>query len=170
MEDKPNVRKTQWNTNSMENKWRITSMEDNLYKRQSQWKMTSMADNRKPILFWAWPSSAPACFDSILTFMSYDMWKYNSTFPMKNYNHQNHILNGHNNNRILLNNFNVHLQEIRHNISVLKTFWNIPMTPLPHIILESCPSALLYLLRNTMSTISESLTTVRMWILIYINV
>ena len=66
----------------MENKWRMTSMEDNLDGRQPQWKTTSMEDNHngilnqckitsmeddnislpsKPILFWAWPSSAPAC-------------------------------------------------------------------------------------------------------------
>ena len=46
MEDKLNGRKTQWNTNSVENKWRITSMEDILNGRQRQWRMTSMEDNR----------------------------------------------------------------------------------------------------------------------------
>ena len=42
-------------------------MEDNLIGRWHQWKTTSMEDDNislsnKPILFLAWPSSAPACF------------------------------------------------------------------------------------------------------------
>ena len=82
MEDKLNERQTQWKTNSIEHKWRITSMEDNLNGRQPQWKTflngrwhqwetTSMEDDNislpsKPILFWAWHSSAPPCLVYLL--------------------------------------------------------------------------------------------------------
>ena len=45
MEDKLHGIRPQWKTNSMENKGRITSMEDNINGRKPQWKMTSMEDN-----------------------------------------------------------------------------------------------------------------------------
>ena len=45
MEDKHNEKQTQRKSNSIENKWRMTSMEDNLNRRQPHWKMTSMEDN-----------------------------------------------------------------------------------------------------------------------------
>ena len=66
-------RRPQWKTTSMEDnlnvrqpQWKTTSMEDNLNGRWNQCKTTSMEDDNislpsKPILFWAWPSSAPAC-------------------------------------------------------------------------------------------------------------
>ena len=55
-------------------------MEDNLIERQPQWKTTPMEDNIKEalqeaddislpslkILYWAWPSSAPACLSILL--------------------------------------------------------------------------------------------------------